>query len=127
MKDMKPKEFSEAQVDRLLAGKFRDTTPEFEARWVQLRRELRQAPPPRRTAWMAWTAWLGAVTAGAALVLAVVVAVRRPVPTPETVPLSPELAELLTMDAVLHRAQVLLDDEQRAALLHLPVENNPKT
>lgn len=128
--------YSDEQVDRLLAGKLRDTTPEFEARWVALKRELRQQPARRRSVWNSWNAWFGALAAGAALAVAVV-AVRRPaVVEPGTADavaaastaVSPQaLEELFAMDAVLTRARVLLDDENRAALLHLPADNTPKT
>lgn len=128
---------SDEKIDRLLAGRLRDTTPEFEARWVALKRELRQTPARKRSAlWTTWTAWLGAVAAGAALAVAFV-AVRQPSVTQPNggeaalvstgaVP-SEALEELFAMDAVLARARVLLDDENRAALLHLPVDNTPKT
>lgn len=135
MKPTPRKPITDEQIDRLLGGQWRDTTPEFEARWVQLRRELRQEPV-RRSGWAkvrGWPVWLGAGATAVAAALAVVVAVRRPavVTVPEdgavSVAVSPALAELLAMDAVLTRAQVLLDEEQRGALLHLPVRNEPKT
>ena len=116
---MKPrKPIREDAIDALLARRYRDTTPEFEARWVALKRELRQEPARRRPVWSGWTAWLALGTVAAALVLAVTVT-RRPVLPPAE--LSPALADLFAMEAVLNRGAALLDVESREALLHLPV------
>ena len=88
-------------------------------------------PARRRSVWGLWTAWVGgAAVAGAALVA--VVALRGPERTrldarnAAAVEASPVLEELYAMDAVLSRARVLLDDEQRAALLNIQVDNTPK-
>ena len=120
---------SDDDLDRLLARRYRDTSPEFEARWVALKRELRQSPPARHRLLPAWrlTGWLGAVGAlGAAAAVAFVMYSARP-PTPAaSVPgLSPQLSELLAMDAVLGRALPLLNEENRTALLHLPAAGQP--
>lgn len=114
------------ETDRLLARRYRDTSPEFEARWVTLKRELRQAPAPRRWRWPAWTAlgWIGALGAVALLVL-VAIQPRSPEPAPAGPELSPQLAELFAMEAALERAVPLLDEENRTALLHLPAVENP--
>lgn len=111
------------EIEALLARRYRDTSPEFEARWVALKRDLRQTPPARTPAWFTgWSRWLAVGGALAAVVLTVTVW-RRPVPVREALPaeVSPALAELLAMDAVLGRATVLLDAENREALLNLPV------
>lgn len=117
---------SDDDLDRLLARHYRDTSPEFEARWVALKRELRQAPPARGRLLPAWrlTGWLGAVGAAAAVAF-VVYSVRPPSPATPIADLSPQLTELLAMDAVLGRALPLLDEENRAALLHLPSSGQP--
>lgn len=108
-------------VDRLLARRYRDTSTEFEARWVALKRDLRQAPAARRWRWPAWPAlaWLGAVGAAAWLILAVIQP-RSPEPIPAGPEVSPQLAELFALEAVLEQAAPLLDEENRTALLHLP-------
>jgi hypothetical protein len=120
---------SDDDLDRLLARRYRDTSPEFEARWVALKRELRQAPPVRARLLPAWrlTGWFGAVGAlGAAAAIAFVVySARPPTPIPSVAALSPQLTELLAMDAVLGRALPLLDEENRTALLHLPASGQP--
>lgn len=112
-------------LDRLLARRYRDTSPEFEARWVALRRDLRQAPrsPPR---WFpAWrlAGWLGAACAAAFVLL-----FTRPAGSSAPA-LTPAVRELLTLDAALARARPLLDEETRAALLHLapadPTHDSP--
>jgi len=105
-------------IDALLARRYRDTTPEFEARWVALKRDLRQTPVRRRWSWSGWSAWMTIGAAAAAIVLVASLTLRTdPPPTAE---LSPALAELFTMEAVLSRGSALLDPENRDALLHLP-------
>jgi hypothetical protein len=112
---------SDDDIDRLLARRYRDTSPEFEARWVALKRELRQAPPARVRPLPAWrlTGWFGAVGAlGAAAAIAFVMYSARP-PTSSSPELTPQVSELLALDESLGRALPLLDEETRAALLHL--------
>ncbi|MBI2496427.1 MAG: hypothetical protein HYV75_00305 [Opitutae bacterium] len=118
---------SDEELDRLLARRYRDTSPEFEARWVALKRELRQAPPAHARLLPAWrlTGWLGALGAAAAVAF-VVYSTRPPVSSPAAPDLSPQLTELLAMDAVLGRALPLLDEENRTALLHLPAAGQSK-
>lgn len=110
------------ETDRLLARRYRDTSPEFEARWVALKRDLRQAPATRRRLWPGWPAlgWVGALGVAALLVL-VVIQPRSPEPVSAGPELSPQLAELFAMEAALAPAAPLLDEENRTALLHLPV------
>ncbi|MBI5382542.1 MAG: hypothetical protein HZA31_11635 [Opitutae bacterium] len=119
MNPLRPQPPSDDEIDRLFARRIQDTTPEFERRWVDLKRALRQAPPRPRAP--AWSLWLGGVTAGAALLVALLVLTpdRRPPPIAEAP--SPALVELFALDAVLIRATPLLDAESRAELLHLPV------
>lgn len=115
------------EIDPLLARRYRDTSPEFEARWVALKRDLRTAPPPRRPAWItAWTSWVAVSGAVTAIALTAIVW-RRPAPPLAPDQVSPALAELFAMEAVLGRATVLLDAEQRDALLHLSVKAQPRS
>lgn len=123
---MKPnRPVRDEDLDALLARRYRDTTPEFEARWVALKRDLRQIPVRRRLPWSGWMAWLalGGVAAAFALVVSLTL---RPLPTAEA-ELSPALAELFSMDSVLSRGSVLLEAEQREALLHLPAQPQPRS
>ena len=112
---------SDEDIDRLLARRYRDTSPEFEARWVALKRELRQAPVARARLFPAWrlTGWLGAAGAlGAAAAIAFVMYSARP-STSLSPELTPQVSELLALDETLGRALPLLDEETRTALLHL--------
>lgn len=112
---------SDDDLDRLLARRYHDTSPEFEARWVSLKRELRQAPPARARLLPAWrlTGWFGAVSAlGAAAAIAFVMYSARPA-TSSSPELTPQVRELLALDASLGRALPLLDEETRNALLYL--------
>ena len=114
-------------IDALLARRYRDTTPEFETRWVALKRELRDQPVRRRPwAWLASNPWVSIVGAAAAIVvLAIATWQREAPPTVAVEAPSPALVELFAMDAVLHRATALLDTENREALLHLPAQPPP--
>lgn len=112
---------SNDQLDRMLGSRFRDTTPEFEARWVALKRDLRNAPLRRKVV-PSWAAWLGLMSSGVAIA-AIVLAIHpwRPTPPPpDDLAVSPALAELFSMDAALAHATPLLDAENRDELLHLP-------
>lgn len=113
-------------LDALLGSRMRDTTPEFEARWVAFKRRLRTEPPGRHAV-PAWAAWLGLMSAGVTLV-AILLALHpwRPAPPPGR-NLAPDLDELLTMDSVLQSATALLDPENRDALLNLPAPPPPHT
>jgi hypothetical protein len=117
----------DGQIDRLLARRYRDTTPEFEARWVALKRDLRQRPSRRARFALPWrfAGWFGVVGASAALAL--VLHFNRPsTVAPDGLEPSPQLAELFAMDAVLGQAVPLLDEENRTALLNLPANSQPK-
>jgi hypothetical protein len=117
----------DGQIDRLLARRYRDTTPEFEARWVALKRDLRQRPSRRARFAFPWrfAGWFGVVGASAALAL--VLHFNRPsTVAPDGLEPSPQLAELFAMDAVLGQAVPLLDEENRTALLNLPANSQPK-
>ncbi len=119
----KPKPLpSEHEINQLLSRQYRDTSPEFETRWVNLKRDLRQRPVTRVRAFGPWNiaGWLGIIGAAAAVVF-IVYTVRMPAPLPETnLIISPQLAELMSMDEVLGQALPLLDEENRSALLNLP-------
>ncbi len=114
-------------IDALLARRCRDTTADFESRWVELKRELRQAPP-QRAGWR-WPAWAGRFAlsgVAAALVIGFAVWTREPPRVAAGPDISPALAELFTLDAALGQATALLDAENRDALLHLPVRPQPR-
>ena len=107
----------------MLARRYHDTTPEFEARWVALKRELRNPPVSRRTPWLVW---LSALTVGAAALALLVSQPRHDAPGALDAGVPPAFAELFAMDAVLTRGTALLDGENRDALLHLPVESQTR-
>lgn len=115
------------EIDALLARRYRDTTPEFEGRWVELKRQLRQAPPRRRLwTWPVWSNGAALAGAAAAVVFALALWKSEAPPVADSMAVSPALAELFAMDAVLGRATALLDAENREALLHLPVDPQPR-
>ena len=86
----------------LLRSGLRDTTPEFERRWTDLKRELRTRPTPGVTTyWRCW--WAAAVPAAAALGLILVL-----LPRPQPGPTPTELAA--------YEGLFFLEDELRSAL-----------
>mgnify|MGYP000981080984 CR=1 FL=1 len=110
-------------LDSLLARRYRETSPEFEARWLALKRDFRPtAAQTRRLPWpVAWLGW-GAIALAATLAILLF---RPDVPLPPAEP-SPALAELFAMDSVLSRGTALLEAENRDALLHLPAPSRPR-
>lgn len=105
--------------ETLLRSGLRDTTPDFERRWVDLKRELRTRPAPRaaggRRRWW-WTA-VPAATA-AALVLALLF-----LPRPAAGPAPAEFAayeELFRLDDELRSALPLAEDTLLDDLLAMP-------
>jgi hypothetical protein len=129
MNSPSPKTPRDENVDALLARRYRETSPEFEARWVALKRDLRNAPERRRW-WTVsdWKNWVMLSGVAAALVMVLAFAIwRREAAAPvATIEVSPVLAELFAMDAVLGQATPLLDPENREALLHLPAQPQPR-
>ena len=116
------------ELTALLARRYRDTTADFESRWIELKRELRQAPLPRaRFCWPAWAPRFVLSAAVSALVIALALVTRQPPRAAGTAEISPALAELFTLEAALGRAGALLDAENRDALLHLPVSPQPRS
>ena len=103
----------------LLRSGLRDTTPDFERRWTNLKRELRSRPAPRASAnWRHW--WWAAVPAGGALVLALVL-VFQPAHSPVATPT--ELAayeELFRLEDELHPALPLSESTMLDDLLAMP-------
>jgi len=106
------------ETDRLLASRFNETTPEFEARWIALKRELRNGGQAKRT-WFVWPgAWISVAAAGV-VAIGILVAVQqyRPKDAPR---FSPQFAELFEMNEILDSALPLIDPENRDAFLNLP-------
>jgi hypothetical protein len=124
-----PKTPRDEDVDALLARRYHETSPEFEARWVALKRDLRNAPDRRRwwtvSGWKNW-AMLSGAAAALVMVLAFATWQREAAAPGATIEVSPVLAELFAMDAVLGPATPLLDAENREALLHLPAQPQPR-
>ncbi len=110
--------------EALLRSGLRDTTPEFERRWTDLKRTLRQEPAPRRTAPLRRWWWSLLPAAAAAAVWLLVLAPDRTAPGAD--PAGAGLAayeELLTLEHDLRAALPLTDAEAVGDLLAIPVPN----
>ena len=116
MNSENPRPPSDRELDRLLGGKLRRTSPEFELRWREVRAGLGGARSAGRFHWARWWLWPGVATAALAAVLVVLV-VRRP-SAGGARPVTFE--ELIALDAALQPATPLLVAENRDALLNLP-------
>jgi hypothetical protein len=110
---------SDSELDRLLAGRLRRTSPEFEQRWRALRQELAGGASPRRLRWPRWLVWPGLALAAAGVFGLVVL--RSPTASGSRRP-PVTFEELIAFEASLARASVLLEPENRDALLHLPAQ-----
>lgn len=101
---------------RQLKAGLRETSPEFEARWVALKRDWRRAPHhvPARTRAAAWAGWLG-LPLGALAVwsLLVVFGPARPAGQERTMAAAgatPQaISELLELNGALTEGLVLAD------------------
>jgi hypothetical protein len=116
-----PRPPSDSELDRLLAGKLRRTSPEFEQRWRELRSELVGSRPRARAAWPRWLLWPGLTTLAVASLAVALVLRRAPAPAPAA-PGPVTFEELIALDAALQPARSLLAAENRDALLHLPAQ-----
>jgi len=129
MNNPNPDPQRDEEIDTLLARRYHDTTPEFEARWVALKRELRNTPVRRpHGVWPVWNRWVVIASVAAVIVILAAVVRRHEVTSSNAAgEIPPALAELFAMDAVLGRATALLEAENREALLNLPVPPKPRT
>lgn len=107
----------------LLRSGLRDTTPEFERRWTDLKRTLRQEPPSRRRTFARrW--WWSLLPAGAAAAAVWLLVVAPRATGPGDSPSAAEIAafdELFALDADLRSALPLTDRESVDDLLSIPV------
>lgn len=114
--------------ERLLGARLRATTPEFEARFDALQRQLAETPQPRPW-WRAWfdgrparhVRWLALAGAAAAATVFVVTVTRQPESLP---PLDQTslFVEVVELDETLQTALPLMDPSTLEALLLIPVE-----
>ncbi len=103
--------------EALLRSGLRDTTPDFERRWVDLKRELRTRPVPGPAAgWRRW--WWTAVPATAALALVLLIQ-SRPAPGPAPAEYA-AYEELFRLDDELRSALPLVEDTLLDDLLAMP-------
>ena len=130
------REPSDVEIDRLLAGRYRETSSAFEQRWQTLQRELRQETAKPRGRRPGWPVWWGGALAALAGVTVVVLLVWRPATAPGPAPMpdvselpefSPTFVEMLELNDLLDEASPLLDAENRDALQHLPVQPTSHT
>ncbi len=103
---------SDHDPEALLRPRLRATTPEFERRWLDLKRELRSAPAPRRNPrWHGW-AWVVAPLAAGAAAALFLIPLRRPPAPAVPDPSAPKYAayeDLFRLDEALRSALPLSD------------------
>ncbi|BET68715.1 hypothetical protein ASA1KI_36330 [Opitutales bacterium ASA1] len=110
--------------EMLLGARLRETTPEFEARFDELRRRLAQEPRHRvASSWIhAWRAWLPAV-AGVAVVAVSVLVLSRMSGRGGELAASPDVAELaewVDLEDLLSDVAPLAGSESLIAILEMP-------
>lgn len=112
--------------ERLLHTRLRRTTPEFERRFDDLRRQLAQEPNPRDPSWP-WTSWVAQWRfIGAAVIMAAFVVGYISFQTTRCAPSSDAtFGELLALNDTLESAMPLTDTETRTAVLLLPTSTTP--
>lgn len=119
-------QFDPNDPERLLRTRLRTTTPEFERRFDDLRRQLAQEPKPSEAMWP-WTSWvtqwrfIGVAAVMAAFVVGIISfqTTRHPPSSNVT------FGELLALNDTLEGAIPLTDTETRTAVLLLPTSTTP--
>lgn len=108
---------SEDDPEALLRSRIRDTSPDFERRWTDLKRTLRR-PPPTPVGYQNYT-WLKyiASAAGVALLLILTMTLHPP---PSAQPPPHDYPTLLEFDAELRDGLPLADPEVREVVLQMP-------
>lgn len=103
----------------LLRSGLRDTTPEFERRWVDLKRSLRHEPVPRATDRRRWW-WALLPAAAATAVWLFLLAPQQHLSTADT----DGYTELFSLDADLRAALPLTNPEAVDTLFILPAPDH---
>lgn len=109
---------NEQDLEKLLAARLQKTSPEFERRWTDLKRELRLHPRHQRGSWIPWsrvTSLAGLLGTGLAALALLFVLQQRQVPTQT-------YTELLELDSELLLALPLTNAEAVDTLLSMPLE-----
>lgn len=117
--------------EQLLRSGLRETTPEFEKRWADLKRELRQEPVPRPS-FAGLRQFIFLSTASAMAVVALMLFIKQSKPTEmRTVTISPTTiaayGELFSLDSELREAMPLTNTENLETLLNLPLSNGDRS
>lgn len=117
--------------EQLLRSGLRETTPEFEKRWADLKRELRQEPVPHRAFPTLKWFWLLAPV-GASMIASFILFTKPSGPSrTESGAMSPTTiavyGELLDLDSALRDAMPLTNTENLETLLNLPLSNGHRS
>lgn len=112
--------------ERLLRTRLRRTTPEFERRFDDLRRQLAQEPNPTEAMWP-WASWITQwrFIGVAAVMAALVVGSISFQTTRHASSSNVTFGELLALNDTLESAMPLTDTETRTAVLLLPTSTTP--
>ncbi len=104
--------------DRLLGARLTDTTPAFEKRWTDLKRDLRAEPA--RSGNLVWL-WRLLPAFAAMLVFIFILRPHSPTPADPSDKLQAAYAELIQLDAAL-RPMPRMEVETLDALINLPLQ-----
>lgn len=113
--------------EELLRSGLRETTPEFEKRWSDLKRDLRKGSAPRHTFW-GFRQFILFATASSVVVFALLLFIKQPRPAkPESITIPATTiavyGELLDLNSTLSGAMPLTSTENLDALLNLSSSN----
>lgn len=126
-----PSQLDPDDPEQLLRSGLRETTPEFEKRWADLKRELRQEPAQPHV-FPGLRQFILLATASAMAVVALMLFIKQSRPAqPENITITPTTiaayGELLDLDSTLRGAMPLTSTENLETLLNLPLSNGHRS
>lgn len=107
--------------EHLLKAQLKGTTPEFERRWTQLKRELRNTPQPRAPLFGISWAWWAIPSFLAMCLLGLILYSKHTKPEPFPADQIDTFVQLLELDDSLQGALPLTDPSLTDLIIDMPV------